>query len=74
MKLQRRILGTVCAYVKPGGKLIYSTCTINRAENEENAAWFAAGHPEFTLLREEQMLPGRPYGDGFYIAMFRRES
>lgn len=74
VKLQRRILGTVCAYVKPGGKLIYSTCTINRAENEENAAWFAAGHPEFTLLREEQMLPGRPYGDGFYIALFRRES
>lgn len=47
-ELQRRILGTVCRYVKPGGTLIFSTCTINRRENEENAAWFLKEHPEFT--------------------------
>lgn len=37
--LQRRILHTVSRYVRPGGVLIYSTCTVNPEENEENAAW-----------------------------------
>ena len=37
--LQREILAVVSRYVKPGGTLIYSTCTISREENEENAGW-----------------------------------
>lgn len=37
--LQRKILGTVYRYLKPGGILLYSTCTISEAENEKNAAW-----------------------------------
>ena len=43
--LQREILSVAWRYVKPGGRLIYSTCTINRRENEENAAWFAENFP-----------------------------
>ena len=40
--------------MKPGGKLLYSTCTVNPAENEENVRWFLETHPEFELadLRE----------------------
>lgn len=72
-KLQREILSVVHSYVKPGGKLLYSTCTIHRGENEENAAWFADRYPQFKLIKEEQMLPGQNAGDGFYIAMFQRE-
>ena len=45
--LQREILSVVHRYVKSGGKLLYSTCTIHRAENQENAAWFAEQYPEF---------------------------
>lgn len=71
--LQRRILDTVQEYVKPQGRLIYSTCTIHRGENEENAEWFAKEHPQFELIRHKQMLPGRDPGDGFYIAMFQRK-
>lgn len=71
--LQRRILAVVCRYVKSGGKLIYSTCTINREENEKNAIWFGREFPEFHLVREHQMLPGTDAGDGFYIAEFRKE-
>lgn len=71
--LQRQILSVVQAYVKPGGKLLYSTCTIHRKENEENAHWFTEEYPQFELVREKQMLPGRDAGDGFYIAMFCRE-
>ena len=71
--LQRQILSVVHRYVKPGGRLVYSTCTVNRAENEENASWFAEAYPQFKLMREQQMLPGRDGGDGFYIAMFQKE-
>ena len=60
-------------YVKPGGKLLYSTCTINREENEDNAAWFVENFPEFEKIGEKQMLPGCDMGDGFYIAEFRKQ-
>ena len=71
--LQRKMLSVVWRYVKPGGKLVYSTCTINREENEENAAWFQEEHPDFRLVSEEQLLPGQQAGDGFYIAVFVRK-
>ena len=38
--LQRQMLSVVWQYVKPGGVLVYSTCTVNRLENDENRAWF----------------------------------
>lgn len=47
--LQREILDTVCRYVKAGGTLVYSTCTINRAENIDNVHWFLRTHPEYVL-------------------------
>lgn len=70
--LQRRMLTVVTEYVKPGGKLIYSTCTIHRRENEENARWLLEHCREFRMIRERQMLPGRDAGDGFYIALFEK--
>lgn len=73
IKLQRDILDTVCTYVKPGGTLIYSTCTINRAENEENVQWFLENHTQFSLQRERQMFPGA-VGDGFYFAKLIRRN
>ncbi len=72
VKLQRDILAAACRYVKPGGKLVYSTCTVHYDENEGNAQWFIEGHPEFQLADSRQILPGRNSGDGFYIAVFSR--
>lgn len=72
--LQRKILDVVCAYVKPGGTLIYSTCTVSRMENEDNVRWFAETHPEFTVEKMEQMFPRRGPGDGFFIAKCVRGS
>ena len=69
--LQREILDAVCRYVKPEGTLMYSTCTISRTENEENAGWFAEKHPEFDLEWEKQIFPS-DITDGFYIAKFIR--
>ena len=46
--LQRKILSCVQAYVKPGGTLVYSTCTVNPAENVDNVHWFLEQYPEFS--------------------------
>lgn len=72
VKLQRRILDTVHAYVKPGGTLLYSTCTIHKGENEDNVAWFLQKHPEFSLEKQRQMFPGEVGNDGFYLAKLIR--
>lgn len=86
--LQREILSAVWRYVKPGGLLVYSTCTVNREENQENARWIrenlpfepvdASGQvpacPDHESLKEGwiQFLPGREPFDGFFISLFRR--
>ena len=73
VRLQQKILSVAQAYVKPGGTLVYSTCTIHRAENEENTRWFLENHPVFHLRKERQLLPGADRGDGFYIAVMEKE-
>lgn len=54
--LQRKILDVVWQYVKPGGTLIYSTCTINPGENQGNVHWFLETHPEFQLECIEDLI------------------
>lgn len=49
-KLQREMLKNVQVYVKDEGKLVYSTCTINPAENMDNVHWFLNEYPEFELI------------------------
>lgn len=72
-RLQRQILSNASRYVKPGGTLLYSTCTVNKMENEDNTAWFLENHREFSLAMERQIFPGENCGDGFYLAkMIRR--
>lgn len=72
VKLQRVILSTIWSYVKPGGTLVYSTCTVHREENEGNTEWFLAQYP-FLLKEQVHMLPGTDPWDGFYIAKMERE-
>lgn len=68
--LQREILTTVVRYVKPGGKLVYSTCTLSKEENEDNRD-FILEIPGITLLKERKFLPGEP-SDGFYLCVFTK--
>ena len=88
--IQRAILETCAAYVRPGGLLVYSTCTILPEENREQIAAFLGAHPEFEpaadaswlpeRLRDRyadgmlQVLPNRDDMDGFFIARLRRKA
>ena len=72
-KLQRQILSVVHNYVKPGGQLIYSTCTVNQLENQQNAEWFAKEFPQFEMETMEQIYPVSGQTDGFFIARFRKK-
>lgn len=69
--LQRQIIDTVVKYVKKGGVLMYSTCTMNPKENEEQAEYITSAYL-FKIEYEKQFLPGIDGTDGFYIAKLRR--
>lgn len=71
-QLQKKILKVVYQYVKPGGILLYSTCTLNKKENEENVA-FIKEHLPFELEEIKELLPGKGDTDGFYMARFKRK-
>ena len=70
--LQRQILDVVCAYVKAGGTLMYSTCTISSQENEDNVTWFLEKHPDFSWETEKQFLPKAGKQDGFFLAKMKK--
>jgi len=55
--LQREILDVTCKYVKHGGVLVYSTCTINREENIDNMKWFLENHNDFSAESLNAYLP-----------------
>lgn len=71
-KLQKQILTSSWRYVKEGGVLLYSTCTIHSGENEEMVRFITENFP-FELEEEKQFLPGIDETDGFYYARLRRK-
>ena len=73
MELQQQIVESSWQYVKKGGILLYSTCTINRAENQDRVKWICDNLP-FALEEEKQILPGFMEADGFYYARLRRNA
>ncbi|MDD4212636.1 MAG: 16S rRNA (cytosine(967)-C(5))-methyltransferase RsmB [Bacilli bacterium] len=72
MNLQKEILSKVTKLPKIGGHLIISTCTINKAENEELTKWFIEHYPQYQIIREMMLLPHEVDSDGFYICKLRR--
>lgn len=73
--VQEQILENAGAAVKPGGRLLYATCTLRREENEARvAAFLSRSSGRFTLRREETLWPHRTGTDGFYYAVLEREA
>jgi len=71
-KVQANILETYSKMVKPGGKMVYATCSLLSRENQQQVALFLATHPEFQMEEERHLLP-HVYGfDGFYMARMKR--
>lgn len=88
IEIQRQLLDTVCEYVKPGGTLVYSTCSILKDENEMQAEHFLERHPEFEetelpasipeKYREKrnrglQLLEYKDGTEGFYLIRMRKK-
>lgn len=89
-ELQKKILTAAAAYVKPGGVLVYSTCTVSKKENIENVNWFLDNFDYETVDISDilpdnikcdtakkgyiQILPGDFGTDGFFIAKFVRKN
>ena len=71
--LQHSILDAAAARVAPGGQLVYSTCSIEPEENEQQAERFLAEHPDFTRMASEQLLPSVE-SDGAYACLLRRSA
>lgn len=72
--LQREILSEAVKMLRPGGRLVYSTCTFNRREDEENAAWLEENTPGLRLVSEQKLWPHRCRGEGQYAAVFEAEA
>ncbi len=71
--LQRQILSAAVKMLKPGGRLVYSTCTFNRREDEENAAWLEQEYRQLHLTGQRKLMPHREQAEGQYAASFERE-
>ena len=83
-QVQKGIVDNCAAYVRPGGVMIYATCTLRERENQDVVAWFLQQHPEFTLEafdlphfgRQEGMMTFWPHihhTDGFFVARLRKK-
>lgn len=70
--IQYDILKTSAKYLKNGGKMIYSTCTLNKKENEQVVERFLQNNKEFKLIDEKTTFPSVYSGDGFYYALITK--
>lgn len=69
---QKQILRRAVEMVKPGGRLVYSTCSVEREENEEVIEEVLADDERFQLLKTKRTWPQREGCDGFFISLFQR--
>ena len=70
--LQTRLLAAAARFVKPRGVLVYSTCSLEREENERVVETFQAAHPHFAVEATRSLFPPRDGVDGAFVARFQR--
>ncbi|WP_170830055.1 RsmB/NOP family class I SAM-dependent RNA methyltransferase [Williamwhitmania taraxaci] len=71
---QREIIASYSVMVKPGGQMVYSTCSILPSENRLQVEAFLAQNSNFYLVKEIQLFPSETEGDGFYMALIGRNA
>lgn len=69
---QKQILRSAARMLKKGGRLVYSTCTFAREEDEDQIAAFLADMPQFTLLEEGKLYPHEIEGEGHFYAVLQK--
>ncbi len=67
-EIQLAIVNNCAKYLKSGGTLVYSTCTLNPEENENNVKHFLENNPDFSVISETTHFPHEGVCDGFYYA------
>lgn len=70
---QDGILDCAATMLRPGGRLVYSTCTFAPAEDEGSISRFLETHPDFCLEKEERLMPHKVKGEGHFLAVLHRE-
>ena len=69
---QRDILDQAATTLKPGGRLVYSTCTFNRKENEGTIEDFLTGHPDWKLIKMQRFFPHAHRCEGHFAAVLEK--
>lgn len=69
---QKEILDNAAVMLKPGGMIVYSTCTFSKEENEDVIEYFLERHPDFTLEEMERFWPHKVDGEGHFVAKLVR--
>lgn len=72
IKIQKQLLDSAVLYLKKGGTLVYSTCTLNKKENEKQIESFLTRHKDFKLIEERTIFPYEYNSDGFYMAKLEK--
>ncbi|MCR5419573.1 MAG: RsmF rRNA methyltransferase first C-terminal domain-containing protein [Lachnospiraceae bacterium] len=72
-KRQDDILESASKMLRPGGILIYSTCTFSKEEDEDCADRFLKAHPDYELISQQKLFPHRIKGEGHFCAKFKRQ-
>lgn len=71
---QRTIVDENIQYVKPGGILLYATCSLLKEECESQTAWILSNYPHFVLEEDKRTRPDTEGCDGFYVARLRKKT
>ena len=71
-QIQYNILSTSSRYLKSGGVIIYSTCTLNKKENEQVVDRFLKDNKNFSLVESKTVFPTKNGGDGFFYSILKK--
>lgn len=73
-QIQYNILFTSSRYLKSGGVIIYSTCTLNKKENEQVVDRFLKDNTDFSLVESKTVFPTKNGGDGFFYSIMKKKN